>query len=130
MTSTLRGDHLSSARPQLWRVTERGTFAALRQDGQRARRGPLTVTWLGPASDSAPVPPRVAFAIGTRIGGAVVRNRIRRRLRSALREIHRQGGLPEGSFLLSGDARLATLPWSELVTLTAELVTQASGRSS
>lgn len=130
MTSTLRGDHLSSARPKIWRVTDRGTFAALRRDGQRARRGPLTVTWLGLSVDAAPAPPRVAFAIGTRTGGAVVRNRIRRRLRSAMREIQGQHGLPDGSYLLSGDARLATLPWSELVALTDELVAQATGRSS
>lgn len=127
MTSTLRGDHLSAARPKLWRVTQRATFAALRRDGHRARRGPLTVTWLAPAADDRATPPRVAFAIGRSVGGAVVRNRIRRRLRSAMGELQRQGGLPEGSYLLSGDARLATLPWSELVALTADLVTSATG---
>lgn len=127
MTSTLRGDHLSAARPKLWRVTQRATFSALRRDGHRARRGPLTVTWLAPAPDELAAPPRVAFAIGRSVGGAVVRNRIRRRLRSAMGELHRHGGLPAGSYLLSGDARLATLPWSELVALTTDLVASATG---
>lgn len=128
MTSTLRGDHLHAARPSLWRVTQRDELTALRRDGHRVRRGPLSVSWLGSADATTPGHPRVAFAIGRRVGGAVVRNRIRRRLRSALREIHRRGGLPEGAYLLSGDERLATLPWPELVALTDELVAAATGR--
>ena len=130
MTSTLRGEHLSVARPKLWRVTQRSTFAALRHDGHRARRGPLTVTWLAPTSGDLEAPPRVAFAIGRSVGGAVVRNRIRRRLRSAMAEVQRARGLPAGSYLLSGDARLATLPWSDLVALTNELVGSATEGSS
>jgi len=31
-------------------------------------------------------PPRVAFAVGRAVGGAVTRNQVRRRLRAALRE--------------------------------------------
>jgi ribonuclease P protein component len=38
-------------------------------------------------------PPRVAFAIGRAVGPAVVRNRIRRRLRSALPAIELTPGL-------------------------------------
>ena len=45
------------------------------------------VTWLAPPPDGRPHPPRVAFAVGRAAGGAVVRNRIRRRLRAALRDI-------------------------------------------
>jgi ribonuclease P protein component len=36
---------------------------------------------VGPATD----PPRVAYAVGRPVGGAVVRNRVRRRLRAATR---------------------------------------------
>jgi ribonuclease P protein component len=130
VTSTLRGEHRDAARPKLWRVTQRATFSALRRDGRRARRGPLTVTWMAPAAgdgtDGA-TPPRVAFAIGRSVGGAVVRNRIRRRLRGALGELQRQGALPTGTYLLSGDVRLADLPWSELVALTGDLVASATG---
>jgi ribonuclease P protein component len=35
----------------------------------------------------APELPRVGFAVGTRIGGAVVRNRVKRRLREAVRPL-------------------------------------------
>lgn len=44
----------------------------------------------------------------------MVRNRIRRRLRSALRQLAAEGRLPAGTYLLGGDAALATLPWPEL----------------
>ncbi len=33
-------------------------------------------------------PPRIAFAVGRPVGNAVVRNRVRRRLRAAVREQH------------------------------------------
>jgi ribonuclease P protein component len=37
---------------------------------------------VGPGTE----PPRVAYAVGRGVGGAVVRNRVRRRLRAAARE--------------------------------------------
>ncbi len=66
----------------IWRVEHRDTFLALRA-ARRSRSGPLTVAWV--PGDPAE-PPRVAFAIGRKVGPAVVRNRIRRRLRALVRE--------------------------------------------
>ena len=66
----------------IWRVERRDTFEALRH-GRRCRQGPLTVSWI-PGDPTEP--PRVAYAIGRRVGGAVVRNRLRRRLRAVIRE--------------------------------------------
>jgi ribonuclease P protein component len=44
---------------------------------------------------------RVAYAIGRPVGPAVVRNRLRRRLRAAVREIDAtSGGLPTGAYLV------------------------------
>lgn len=115
---------MAPARPELWRVTDRQTFRALRERGRRARRGPLVLTWLapGPGEDA---PPRVAFAIGRAVGGAVRRNRIRRRLRAALRELQADGRLPAGTYLVGGRAELADLPWSELVELVDATITEA-----
>ncbi len=79
----------------IWRVRDRATFTALRRQGQRARAGPLTVTWLpGPASH----PPRVAYAISRAVGPAVVRNQIRRRLRAIVAEL--AGDLVPGDYLI------------------------------
>jgi ribonuclease P protein component len=114
-----RGD---VARPQLWRITDRRTFAALAGSGRRARRGPLRVTWL-PATEPG-TPPRAAFAIARGAGGAVLRNRIRRRLRAALRTLAADGRLPSGSYLLAGGAPLATMAWPELLDLVGQAIAE------
>ena len=67
----------------IWPVRERSTFRALAQ-GRRRRRGVVMVSSAIVGSGSEP--PRVAYAVGRGVGGAVVRNRVRRRLRAAARE--------------------------------------------
>jgi ribonuclease P protein component len=114
VTAAVRSDGLASSRLQLWRITDRATFHALRS-GRRARRGPISVTFAPPHAADRPAPPRVAFVVGKAAGGAVVRNRIRRRLRAALRELQVRGALPAGSYLFGGGADLAHMPWSALV---------------
>jgi ribonuclease P protein component len=73
------------------------------------------VTFLSPSSDAVSSPPRVAFAVGKGAGGAVVRNRVRRRLRAAVRELQLQHHVPGGAYLLGGSVEVAHLPWSALV---------------
>jgi ribonuclease P protein component len=124
MPTAVQGSSVAAARPELWRITDRGTFLALRHHGRRARRGPLTITWL-PPTPGAPTPPRAGFAIGKATGGAVVRNRVRRRLRAALRQLAAEGRLPSGTYLLGGGAELATLPWSTLLELLAATIDEA-----
>jgi ribonuclease P protein component len=114
VTAAVRSEGLASPRPRLWRVSDRATFQALR-GGRRVRRGPVSVTFLAPADAPSSAPPRVAFAVGKGSGGAVVRNRIRRRLRAALRDLQVRGGLPAGVYLLGGSADVARLPWDALV---------------
>lgn len=124
MPTDVQGPAVTPSRPQLWRITDRRTFQTLRAQGRRARRGPLTVTWLAPAAGDDR-PPRAAFAIGRTVGGAVLRNRIRRRLRAALRELQRDGRLPAGTYLVGGRAELAELPWTDLVALLDATITEA-----
>jgi ribonuclease P protein component len=114
VTAAVRSDGVASPRPHLWRVSDRATFQAFRA-GRRVRRGPVSVTFVTPSPDAASSPPRVAFAVGKGAGGAVVRNRVRRRLRAAVRELQLQRPLPAGAYLLGGSAELAHLPWSALV---------------
>jgi len=65
--------------------------------------------------------PAVAFAIGRRTGNAVVRNRIRRRMREILRE----SALPGyRAYLFGAGASAAGLDAAELRGLLAELVDQ------
>ena len=50
--------------------------------------------------DDAAAPPCVGFAIGRRVGTAVVRNRLRRRLRDEVAALARSGRLPAGAYLI------------------------------
>ena len=68
-------------------VRGRDSFAALSRQGRRVREGPLTV--IHRPAESAP---RVAFAVGRKVGPAVVRNRLRRRLRGLWQETSPPGG--------------------------------------
>jgi len=68
---------------QLHRVQDRDTQTKLRRS-RRVRRGPLTLSCV---PDSRLGPARVAFAIGRNVGGAVHRNRVRRRLREVMSEL-------------------------------------------
>lgn len=58
---------------------------------------------------------RVAYAIGRKVGSAVVRNRLRRRLRAAVRDLDRsRGGLATGAYLISLRPEAAQRTYGEL----------------
>jgi ribonuclease P protein component len=103
------------SRPRLWRVTDRAGFAALARDGRRARHAGITVTRVVPHAGATDEPPRVALAVSRAVGGAVARNRVRRRLRAAMAELTRRGAVPGGTYLVGGSAELADRPWESLV---------------
>ena len=68
------------------RLTDRDAFRRLRAEGRRIRGGPLSLVVLpDPGRDRA----AVGFAIPRRVGNAVTRNRLRRRLR----ELHDECGV-------------------------------------
>ena len=96
-------------------------FAALSR-ARRVRRGPVTLRYL---PDGAGDPPRVAYAVGRSTGSAVVRNRVRRRLRAAVQELGAQ--LVPGSYLFGADKSVVTMPFPALTASVAEAVREAAG---
>jgi ribonuclease P protein component len=92
----------------IWRVDRRDTFEALRR-GRRHSHGPITVSWV--AGDPAE-PPRVAYTIGRGVGPAVVRNRVRRRLRMLIREAAPK--LRPGAYLIGVRPPAVLLKYDEL----------------
>ena len=71
----------------------------------------VTSAVVGPGSE----PPRVVYAIGRGVGTAVVRNRVRRRLRAATRA-HRAELVPGHAYLVSTGPAAADRTYAELST--------------
>jgi ribonuclease P protein component len=106
----------------VWRIRDQATFAALRREGTRVRSGALAVTFLPGDADR---PPRVAYAIGRAVGGAVVRNRLRRQLRAIVAEVRPR--LASGAWLIGAGPAAITMSFGELRTTVFDLVGQAPG---
>jgi ribonuclease P protein component len=66
---------------------------------------------------------RVAYAVSRRVGGAVTRNRVRRRLRAAAAAA---GPLRPGAYLVSADPAAFTMAYDALETEVARAMTSAS----
>jgi ribonuclease P protein component len=104
-------------------IRDRATFVRLRQAGRRAHRGPVRVTWV-PATEGGEIT-RVAYAVGRAVGGAVVRNRVRRRLRSAVADVEPQ--LRAGAYLFGAGPEAATIPYRELKAAVSDVVRAVTG---
>lgn len=92
-------------------LSSRSAFDALHRDARRVRQGPIWVRYLpGPDGPAA----EVAFAIGRRIGNAVVRNRLRRRMRAILTELDQAARLPPGVYLFGAAPGAERLTFDDL----------------
>lgn len=108
------------------RVRGRGTFAALTR-AERHARGSIAVRRV-PTGETSPA--RVAYAVGQRVGNAVARNRVRRRLRAAARACEPK--LAAGAaYLVSAGREALTMPFEELVETLGNLfeATASEGRA-
>jgi len=99
----------------IWRVRDRATFAVLAR-AERHVRGPITIRFVPGESDA---PPRVAYAVGG-VGNAVVRNRLRRRLRAAVARAEAELAAG-GAYLVSARREALTMPFEALVEALAAL---------
>jgi ribonuclease P protein component len=69
-------------------------------------------------------PPRVAFAVGKRSGGAVERNRIRRRLRRVVAD-HAERLLPNYQYLVGSGPEALSVSTTELTAAWLHLLDRA-----
>jgi ribonuclease P protein component len=78
------------------RLRRRAEFSATIKGGRRAARGAVVVHLTTPAPTAEPAgPARAGFVVPKPVGGAVQRNRVRRRLRHLMRD--RLAALPPGT---------------------------------
>jgi ribonuclease P protein component len=92
------------------RLRTRQEFAHVRAKSSRVWPHPLLVLYLAPNDLDRP---RVGITVSSRVGMAVVRNKVRRRLREALRT--RFGSLRPGyDLLVIARSKSATASWAEL----------------
>jgi ribonuclease P protein component len=77
------------------RLTSGEDFRHVLRRGRRCGSATLVVHLAAASGDADQRPPRVGFAVSRAVGVAVVRNRVKRRLRHLMRE--RLAALPAGS---------------------------------
>lgn len=109
--------------PAVGTIRERSAFRALRRTDRRAASGPVTVAYVRGPDGAHGAFPQVAYAIGRRTGGAVMRNRIRRRLRAVVRDL--AGELAPGAYLLGAGPSAAVVPHAELVRAVRDAMIRA-----
>lgn len=109
-------------------IRSRSTFQALRRPAGRGARGPVAVAFAPPPGATAEVGGvRVGYVVGRSCGNAVRRNRLRRRLRAAVRESW--VGLPAGDYLVRAAPVAGELPFRPLVSAVGEAMTEAAARA-
>jgi len=70
-------------------------------------------------------PPQVAYAVSKRFGAAVQRNRMRRRLRSAIDLL--SGQIPPGAYLVTTQPEALSMRFEELIHSLDDCLARASG---
>lgn len=113
---------VAGCRP-LRRVRSQREFAALRGGARTARSGPVSVSFVAgsPRGDGQ----AAAYAVGRKVGGAVVRNRLKRRLRVIM--ALETAELPRGTFLVRVAPGAASLDFARLRCSVARAAVRAAG---
>ncbi len=97
---------------RLPRLTRRGEFLRVAGRGRKAARPGLVLQALQ-SSENGPL--RLGFTATKKIGGAVVRNRAKRRLREAARLTLSAGAAPGWDLVLVARDATATRPFAQLL---------------
>ena len=107
--------------PKTKRLTRAAEFERVRKEG-RVTRGPLFSIAVSPAAGGIS---RAGFITSRKVGGAVTRNRVRRRLREIVR--HHQNEIVDGTWIVTiASARAARATYAALEAEWLRLAARAS----
>lgn len=101
-------------------LTRRTDFVRVQSCGRRFRRAHLTLL-IDTGADSLP---RVGYTVSRRVGSAVIRNRLRRRLREVTR-LHQELLVGGFDYVIVGSAAAAPLLYEQLAEELVELLRAA-----
>lgn len=104
-------------------IRSRRTFADLRRPSGRGRNGPVSVSFVEhPDWDRR----EVAYAVNRKVGTAVARNLLRRRMRAIVAE--QAGDLPTGAYLVRSGPEGPALEFHELKVAMSRAMEKATNR--
>ncbi|MBZ5667511.1 MAG: ribonuclease P protein component [Acidobacteriia bacterium] len=107
--------------PRAARLLKHSDFERVYKQGRRHFSSHMTVFYLRPAEGASPErSARVGFTVGRVLGGAVERNRIKRRLREAVRQRRS---------VLQGPVDVVINPKKSVLTLEFSVVLEEVGRA-
>lgn len=101
--------------PALRRIQKRRDFLTVASKGNKVVASTLVLQGYFPSgadSDSEQLPIRVGFTVTKKNGGAVQRNRIRRRLKAAASDILPEAGRAGGEYVVIGRYRALDEPFA------------------
>jgi ribonuclease P protein component len=114
--------------PKSKRLLKHSDFRRVYQSGRRQFTGNMTVFYLRRDGTKAEAGPRVGFTVGKVLGGAVERNRIKRRMREAVR-LSWPECQDQVDVVLNPRKSVLTLPFAELTIEVARALRLAAQRA-
>ena len=111
-------------RPGIGPVRSRETFADLRRSSSRGRSGPVSVSFVErPEWDR----PQVAYAVSRKVGNAVQRNLLRRRMRAIMSQQAEK--LQVGAYIVQSNPDGRSLEFNELKVAMSQALEKATSRT-
>jgi ribonuclease P protein component len=108
---------------RVWRLRPRGEFERIRQNG-RSWPHRFFVLIVLPQPDRPGTPPRIGIAAGKKLGDAVTRNRFKRKLREAVRQVY--PNIPGGvDVILIARAPIAEASVAQIAAALREMLQRA-----
>lgn len=116
--------------PKAERVRRNDEFTRILRTGERVQGRLLSVCWVRPPDAGPDAPNRVGIAVGRKLGGAVVRNRLKRRIREAYRRSKRELPCRGISMVFLASPRMIGRSWDEVQEELRTLLRRVAASSS